>query len=249
MLRHAKNMIEDQGYDFVATGEILDQRPMSQNKEALKIVAEYSGISKRLVRPMSAKLLEETEPEKEGKVIRGKLLDIHGRTREKQLELVKKYHIKEYSSAGSGCLLTDPGFSERLVKLFDYWPNCSGNDVELLKHGRISWLNLEGGKKVLLIVGRNKEDNENLISLACNEDLAVELKDIMGPTTIIRMQNEKCKMNNVILMEVKVPTNLEKSKLKLGERKNEEEILHIAAMLTGWYATKARGRKVQFILK
>jgi tRNA U34 2-thiouridine synthase MnmA/TrmU len=256
MLKYAKKIMEGKSpqllnpptplirgaiYDFVATGEVLGQRPMSQNSEALKIVERESGLGDLLVRPMSAKLLDESRPEKEGLLIRRKLHAISGRSREEQKELVKKYKIKEYASPGGGCLLTDPEFSQRLIKLFEYWPECEGDDIELLKNGRVFWVNGKNGK-VLIIVGRDKEESENLEKLAKNGDVVVELKDEVGPVTIVRMQNADFRILNNEL-EIEVPDILKLSELKLGEEKSDEEILGIAALLTGYHAPKARGGK------
>jgi tRNA U34 2-thiouridine synthase MnmA/TrmU len=243
MLKYAKEIMEKEGFDFVATGEILGQRPMSQNKEALGIVARESGLGDLLVRPMSAKLLSESRPEKEGKVKREKLMDIRGRSRAKQKELVAKFGIKEYASPGGGCLLTDPEFSQRLIKLFDYWPIFSGDDIEIMKYGRVYWLNGKSGK-IVIVVGRDKNDCENLEKLAKNGDIIIKLKNEVGPTTLARMSNVDFRLTNENL-EIGVPVVLKLSELKLGEEKDEKEILDIAALLTGYYATKARGKKVK----
>jgi tRNA U34 2-thiouridine synthase MnmA/TrmU len=247
MLKHAKKIMEAEKYDFVATGEILGQRPMSQNREALEIVARESGLGDLLVRPMSAKLLDKSRPEKEGKLIRGKLHSIKGRSRDRQRELVEKYKIKEYASPGGGCLLTDPGFSERLIKMFDYWPDCGGPDIELLKNGRVFWINGKSGK-ILIVVGRNKNDCENLEKIAQKGDTLLEIKDETGPMTLIRFQIADFRLQNDE-MEVYVPKELRMSELKLGEEKSENDIINIAALLTGYYATKARGRKVKAEIK
>jgi tRNA U34 2-thiouridine synthase MnmA/TrmU len=220
---------------------------MSQNKEALDIVAKESGLDDLLVRPMSAKLLDETRPEKEGIIERGELLDIKGRSREKQRELVKKYGIKKYASPGGGCLLTDPEFSQRLIKMFDYWPDYDGADIELLKNGRVFWVNGKNGK-ILIVVGRRKEDNDELEKLAQRGDIIMELKNIMGPTTLVRSKQLEVRCKNEDL-EVDVPDVLKMSELKLAEKKSEEEILNIAALLTGYYATKARGKRVRLDVK
>jgi len=241
-------------YDFIATGEILGQRPMSQNKESLAIVAEYSGVGNKLLRPMSAKLLEKTEPEIGEKVTRGKLHTIKGRTREKQIELVKKYGIKEYFSPSGGCLLTDPGFSEKLIKMLDYWPACTGNDVELLKYGRVFWLktriatnrNTNSHKFVLIVVGRNKEECEQLEKLMKKGDIMMELEEVKGPVTIVRMKNAECRIKNIAIVEV--PEKLKMSELGMDKEMSEEEILETAGLLTGWYATKSRGRQVNIKL-
>lgn len=248
-------------YDFIATGEVLGQRPFSQNKDALKRVEKLAGVE--ILRPLSAKLLPETKIEKQGLVIRGKLLDIQGRTRDRQMELAGKFRIKEYESPAGGCLLTDPEFSKRLMVMLDNWPECDANDVELLKHGRVFWLKtrMDANKKriytnyerVLVIVGRNQDDNENLEKLAKKGDVMIELKEIMGPLTVVRnpksqitnpkqIQISKSKIRNFIL---NIPEKLMMSELKLGEKKSEEEIMRIAALLTGYYAVKARGQKVK----
>ena len=247
MLRHAKKIMEDEGYDFVATGETLGQRPMSQNMDALKTVSEYSGIGDRLVRPLSAKLLEKTRPEIEGKLIRGKLLNISGRSRDRQIELVKKFGIKEYANPGGGCLLTDPEFTQRLIKILDYWPDCTGNDVELLKHGRVFWLKVKNNERVLVIVGRNEDENKMLEKFAKKGDIMVELEEIMGPMTIARLENANFNILNNL--EIEIPENLKKSELNFGEEKSEDEILHIIGLLTGYYSTKARGKKVNLNIK
>ena len=234
--------------NIIATGEILSQRPFSQTKEALARVEKLAG--KEILRPLSAKKLPETVYEKQGLVNRGRLLNIKGRSRERQMELVEKYKLKNYSSPAGGCLLTDPEFSNRLIKMLDYWPDCDVNDVDLLKYGRVFWLTLKTPKnakerqKVLIVVGRHKEDNENLERLAKKGDVMVELKDIAGPITIARIRNyELGIMNNGL--EINVPEKLRMSELKFGEEKNEDEILKIAGSLTGYYAVKARGQKVK----
>lgn len=253
MLVHAKKIMEgkshqppfnkggnNERYDFVATGEVLGQRPMSQNRGALDLVNKGSGLDDLLVRPMSAKLLDESRPEKEGLLIRGKLHSIKGRSRERQRELVEKYGIKEYASPGGGCLLTDPAFSERLIKLFDYWPKCEGNDIDILKHGRVRWIKHKNGE-VIIVIGRNKEECEALEKIAKDKDVLIELKDDVGPTTLIRgLAIGNLEISN---LEIDVPDVLKMSGLKLGDEKTDEEILNIAGLLTGHYAPKARGKK------
>lgn len=254
MLKKAKEIMERDGYDFISTGEVLGERPMSQNKEALKIVEKESGLVGKLIRPLSAKLLDESDLEKAGIVNRAKLFGLSGRSRKRQLELVKKYGIKEYASPGGGCLLTDPIFSEKLLKMLEFWPNCTGNDLELLKWGRVNWLKDENDNNVLLVIGRDKEDNEAIEKLAKEGDMMLELKEMMGPITLIRISksqfpnpkqilNSKLQISNEL--EIEIPAKLKVSELELGEKKNQEEIVNLALMLTGYYATKARGKKVK----
>lgn len=245
MLRKAKAIMEKEGFDFLATGEVLGQRPMSQNKDSLDLVAKISGLDRQIVRPLSAKLLEETEPEKDGLVLRRRLFDISGRSRDRQMELAGKYRLTDYPSPAGGCLLTDPEFSQRLIKLFDAWPETAGDDVELLKNGRIFWLNRLSGGKTLLVIGRNKQDNECLEKLAKKADIMIELEE-KGPTALIR-NSGIVEMESA--SEIDIPQELHLSELKLGEEKSGKEIFEIAMLLTGYHAPKARGKKTKMILK
>ena len=236
-------------YDFVATGEVLGERPMSQNREALDLVEKISGLTGYLIRPLSAKLLNESIPEKTGKVIRGKLLAISGRSRKPQLELVKKYGIKEFASPGGGCLLTDPVFSEKLMKMLEYWPDCGGNDIELLKHGRIFWLRDDKNKYALLTIGRDEKDNQELEKLAEQGDVMIKFtEDTAGPTSLLRIKNYELSITNET-REIKVPNELKISKLKLGEVKSQEEIINLGLILAGYYAIKERGKRVRMEIK
>jgi tRNA U34 2-thiouridine synthase MnmA/TrmU len=262
MIKKAGEFLRNREYDFIATGEVLGQRPFSQNKDALKRVEKLAGVE--ILRPLSAKLLPETGMEKQGLVIRGKLLDIQGRARERQMELAEKYNLKYYSAPAGGCLLTDPEFTQRLLAMLENWPECDTNDVELLKYGRVFWLKtrMNTNKKriytnhewVLVVVGRNQDDNENLEKLARKGDVMIELEEIMGPTAIVRIFNFQFSISNEFsisnfqfpkILEIDVPEKLMMSELKLGEKKSEAEILRIAGLLTGYYATKARGKKVK----
>lgn len=243
MLKKAGEIMRREGYDFIATGEVLGERPMSQNKEALRIVEKDSGLSGRLIRPLSAKLLDQSEPEKAGLVNREKLFNISGRSRQRQLELVKKYGIKEYASPGGGCLLTDPAFSEKLLKILEFWPECNGNDIELLKWGRVNWLKDEHDNNVLLMIGRDKQDNENLEKLAGSGDVIIQLAEENGPTSLIRgIRNKELGISE---LEIEAPEELKLGELRLGEKKGQEEIIKLAARLTGYYAAKLRGKKVK----
>jgi len=238
-------------YDIIATGEVLGQRPFSQTKEALSRVERLAG--REILRPLSAKRLPETEYEKQGLVNRGRLLNISGRSRKRQMELAQKYKLKDYSTPAGGCLLTDSEFSHRLMKMLDYWSNCSVNDVELLKHGRIFWLKEQKKQNivketnyVLIVVGRHKEDNDNLQRLARKGDITLELEEIVGPLTVVRIFNFQFSIfKQFSIINLQIPEELKMSELKLGEEKSIKEILGIAAILTGYYATKARGKKVK----
>ena len=161
MIRRAGELMTRLGYDFVATGEVQGQRPMSQNKQSLGIVEKCSGLKGRLVRPMSAKLLEPTIPEQEGKLDREKLLDISGRGRERQIALAAEFGIVDYPSPAGGCKLTEEGFCRKLKDLKDHEGLGNRKLVELLLTGRR--FRLPDGSSVIL--GRDKVENEILKGL------------------------------------------------------------------------------------
>jgi tRNA-specific 2-thiouridylase len=181
MVKVACGLMKEGGFDFIFTGEVLNERPMSQNKQALRIVEKESGCEGHLLRPLSAKLLDETVPEKEGKVRREKLLGISGRSRKPQIELAKKYGLKEYPTPAGGCLLTDPGFSKRLRELRERDGLDDVRSIQLLKVGR--HFRLESGRKV--IVGRNELENRRLEEMAAENDTILEPRVIPGPTVLI----------------------------------------------------------------
>jgi tRNA-specific 2-thiouridylase len=181
MLKTAGRIMDKEGFDLLATGEVLGQRPMSQRKDALRAVEKLSGYGGYILRPLSARLLPETIPEREGKVDRQRLLDIHGRSRRRQMALAAHYSIEEYASPGGGCILTKAGFADRLRDLLATQENVGLHEVELLKWGR--HFRFSGGKR--LVVGRVHGDNVKLQELARAEDLLLRVKEVPGPTGII----------------------------------------------------------------
>ncbi len=157
MYKVAKKFLEEEKADFITTGEVLNQRNFSQTFDKLKLIEKEASIEGLVVRPLSAKLLPETLPEKKGLIEREKLLDVKGGGRKKQLQLVKEFGISVYSQPSGGCLLTDPTFSKRLRDLFNHKPNSTLEDVELLKFGR--HFRIEESK---LILGRDEKESKLL---------------------------------------------------------------------------------------
>lgn len=187
MYNAAKEHMEKIGADFIITGEVLGQRPMSQNGNALKIIENETQTSGKIVRPLSFKHLPLTEAESTGLVKREKLGDIKGRSRRFQLQLAKKYDIIDPPNAAGGCLLTDPAFSKRVRDLYNHSKDTPDiNDVELLKIGR--HFRLSDNTK--LIVGRNKTENEILESLRLDDDLIFEVSNHVGPTCMLRTKKQ-----------------------------------------------------------
>ena len=181
MHKKAKEYMEQIGASFIITGEVLGQRPMSQHRAALKITERESGLEGLVLRPLSAKLLPLTIPEKEGWVKRQELLEISGRSRKPQIELAAILGIKDYPCSAGGCLLTDSGFAKRIKDLISYKELNLAN-VNLLKIGRHFRLS-EDAK---LAVGRNEEENKRLLNLARKEDHLFFPLEIAGPTALGR---------------------------------------------------------------
>ena len=181
MLNKAGRIMEESGADFIFTGEVLGQRPMSQNRQSLYIVAKNSGYGEYILRPLSAKFLTATKLETAGKIDREKLLDIQGRGRKHQLALARHYGITDYSSPAGGCLLTDPLFSKRLKDLFDHQKDFKLRDVNLLKFGR----HFRPNTSAKVIVGRNSADNDSLLRLSENGDTVIHMANFPGPTVLV----------------------------------------------------------------
>ncbi len=181
MLREAGAMMAELGFDFLFTGEVLGQRPMSQHRGALIQVARESGFGELIVRPLSARLLKPTKPELLGWVDRERLLDLSGRGRKRQIALAEKFGITRYPAPAGGCLLTDPRYSARLKELLRHTEAASRRELELLKWGR--HFRLPGGAKA--IVGRIHKENEAIAALTAGGDLVCKVKTFPGPTVLI----------------------------------------------------------------
>ncbi|MHB1566813.1 MAG: tRNA (5-methylaminomethyl-2-thiouridylate)-methyltransferase [Acidiferrobacter sp.] len=160
MVGKARLWMEQNGFDFIVTGEVLGQRPMSQRRDALPIVARESGAFDRLLRPLSAHLLAPTLPEREGWVDRDRLLRLSGRNRKPQIQLAQAHGLTYAQPAGGCCFLTDPNYAR---KLRDLWTSRGErrydfDDIMLLKVGR----HLRVRPHFKLIVGREEGENRFL---------------------------------------------------------------------------------------
>jgi len=182
MLTEAKQFMEMTGADFVFTGEVLGQRPMSQHRRQLDLIERDSGLKGKLVRPLSAKLMNPTEPELSGLLDRERLEKISGRSRKRQMELADKFGLEDYPNPAAGCLLTDVGYSRRLRDLFSHQEIVDFNDLNLLKVGR--HFRLDTRSK--LIVGRNETENDKIERYVANGDWVFEAKECGSPLTILK---------------------------------------------------------------
>jgi tRNA U34 2-thiouridine synthase MnmA/TrmU len=181
MMHRAGDLMREVGADFLATGEVLGERPKSQNRKALDIVEEESGMAGYVLRPLSAKLLEPTIPEKEGLVDREKLLSIRGRSRKPQMALAERYGITDYPSPAGGCILTDTMYSLRLRKLYELAGVPSAKEARLLKIGRF----FLSSESMVIIVSRKEEENEILLELAQDGDYIFEVQNYPGPLVTV----------------------------------------------------------------
>ena len=185
MFEAAKKHMDEIGAEFIISGEVLGQRPMSQHAPALRTIEKESGLVGKIVRPLSAGLLPETDPEREGLIKRENLGMIKGRTRKNQLEMAKKYGIENPPNAGGGCLLTDPTFGIKAKDLFEHVETPTINDIDLLKIGRHFRLD----EQTKFVVGRNKDENEMIKAIALQNDILLEARDHVGPVAILRGKN------------------------------------------------------------
>lgn len=182
MFKAAKKHMEEIGADFIISGEVLGQRPMSQHGPALKTIEIESDLEGKIVRPLSAALLPPTEPEKSGLIKKENLGMIKGRSRKPQLQLAKEFEIENPPNAGGGCLLTDPAFAIRAKDLFKHTETPTTNDIDLLKIGR----HFRFDQNIKLVVGRNKDENEIMKALALPDDILLEVQDHVGPVSLLR---------------------------------------------------------------
>jgi len=182
MLKKAKAYMEETGASFIVTGEVLGQRPMSQRRDAMRLIEKEAGLEGYIIRPLSAKFLPATIPEKEGCINRENLLGIQGRSRKPQIKLADHYGIRDYPCPAGGCLLTDPQFAKRMKDLMGHKPDFSLNDVHLLKFGRHFRLS----PHLKLVVGRNEEDNRKIQTFAQEEDILFKTLHHPGPLSLLR---------------------------------------------------------------
>jgi len=219
MLKKAKEYAKKIGAKFVFTGEVLDQRPMSQKYRALMLIAKEAGLEGKLLRPLSAKLLPETEVEQEGLVDRNRLLGIRGRSREVQMKLAKKFKLK-YPSPAGGCLLCEKEFAVKLKDLFENKGKVSVREAKLLKMGRHFRFN-----ENKIIVGRNMEENEGLLELKGKEDYYFEVPKVGSPITVLEGEKKEESIKLAARLTARYSDNdKEKVLVKYGKEKLNKEI-------------------------
>jgi tRNA-uridine 2-sulfurtransferase len=195
MFNLAGKLAKKEGFDLIATGEVLGQRPFSQNKQALQTVKKIAGVE--ILRPLCAKHLPETSFEESGLIDREKLLDFQSKSRKPQIALAAELGITDYPAPAGGCLLTDPGYSARLKKLLERDPKATPEDVRLIRIGRF----LPVGQKSFAMIGRDQAENKQLQALATPRVHPpgqppgstprvhlVKMQNLAGPTALLRIK-------------------------------------------------------------
>ena len=207
MFRYTAKLLKKYKANFMISGEVVGQRPMSQRKDSMIQVQKLSNNEDLVLRPLCAKLLPPTKPEKLGWVDREQLLDISGRSRYRQLELAKTIGLSNFESPAGGCLLTEINFSKRLKDFIKY-DKLDVEDIDTLKIGR----HLRLPDKAKLIVGRNKNDNERLLKINSSKYFIVRLKNASGPISLLQnnaTQQDKFLAAKIIITYGKTLPNYE----------------------------------------
>ena len=187
MMRKAREIMEAEGASFVFTGEVLGQRPKSQRRDTLRIVERESGLTGRLLRPLSARLLEPTIPERDGLVDRSRLLDISGRSRQRQMALARELGVTDWPQpAGGCCYLTDESFAQKFFDILDAREEAGEarrirkEDVVLLSTGR----HFRISPRAKLVVGRSEVENAVLDGYGAGR-ARLEARGLSGPVALL----------------------------------------------------------------
>ncbi|HID55014.1 TPA: hypothetical protein EYP37_00675 [Candidatus Poribacteria bacterium] len=227
MFRKARDHMQEIGASFLVTGEVLGERPMSQRLEAMRLIEKEAGLEGLILRPLSAKLLPPSIPERMGWVDRSRLLAIKGRSRKPQMHLAEQLGIKDYPCPAGGCLLTDPGFARRIRDLIEYQPDFNLGDVRLLKVGRHFRIN----PKAKLVVGRNHEENLKLRAFLRQGDILFEPSDVKGPLALGRGRFDPDELRLCAEIVARY-SDVEGNSARVICRKDEKEILFTVSPLT-----------------
>ncbi|MCK5426271.1 MAG: 7-cyano-7-deazaguanine synthase [Thermodesulfovibrionia bacterium] len=181
MLKEAKELMKILGADFLITGEVLGQRPMSQRKDCFPMIDKAADVKGLVVRPLSGKLLPATIPEEKGLVNRDLFYDFNGRTRKPQIALAEEFGLTEYPAPAGGCLLTEPVYAYKLKDLLEHNKDPEYKDINFLRVGR----HFRFSPDCKIVVGRNKEENNTIRSLADPDDHILKVEEFGSPTTVI----------------------------------------------------------------
>ena len=220
MLKKAKTYAKKINASFIVTGEVLGERPMTQTREALDIIEKETRLRGKILRPLSAKLLPKTEAEKKGWVDREKLLDIKGRSRKGQIELAKKYRLKKYPSPTGGCLLTYKEFADKVRDLIEHKKKIMMKDIPFLKIGR----HFRFGKNKI-IVGRNEDENKQLLKFKDASDYYFEVPSYGSPITLLQGPKTKKAVEKAAALTARYSDSKEKKiVVKFGRERLDKSV-------------------------
>lgn len=207
--RKAAEYIRRGEADFLVTGEVAEQRGMSQTLSKLKLIEKASGAEGLILRPLSAHLLKESIPEKEGWIDRERLLSINGRSRKEQLKMASEYSLNigvDYSCPAGGCKLTTKEYSSKLRDLLDTHGRLDMKEVKLLSLGRHFRL----GDNLKIIVGRDEKENLLIQRLSPEAGDILLPENFKGPTALLRGEystDDILKASDIVRDYAKEPLN------------------------------------------
>ena len=219
IMKKALDFMKETGADFLVSGEVLGQRPMSQRKFTLELIEKEAGVEGLLLRPLSAKLLVPTIPEEKGWVNRENLYAFEGRNRKPQIALAKELGITEYPSPAGGCYLTDIDFSIRLRDSFEHGED-SVSELQLLHFGR--HFRLKSGAK--LIVGRNEKENNIIETLAEDNDFLIEGVGFGSPIALLKRSKNPGDIDISSSVCIRYSKKRNEKRVKVSVRTKKENI-------------------------
>jgi len=209
MLKEAKVMMELMGADFLITGEVVGQRPMSQRKESFPMIDKAADVKGIVVRPLCGKILPATIPEEQGLIKRELMYDFNGRSRKPQMALAQELGLTEYPAPAGGCLLTEPNYSYKLRELLDHKKDPDYKDIHFLRLGR----HFRVTPDCKIIVGRHKDDNNAIRALLDPDDHIFKVEGVGSPTVVI--------LGNATDEVIKLAASL---CARYSDAKNEDEV-------------------------
>ncbi len=242
MLRRARAYMQQSGADFVVTGEVWGERPMSQRPDAMRTIERESGLEDLIVRPLSAHLFEPSLPEREGWVDREQMMAIEGRSRKPQIQLAAELGVNDYPCPAGGCLLCDRNFAARLRLLLDEDPEPPLADIQSLKLGRL-FISSSGRK---IIIPRNEDETRRLEALAQPGDVLMSALSAMGPTAVIKGDADDAALAEAAALTARYGQAREQEKIMVGwrrrgEESGEEQALEVTGA-DGWRLAKTLRR-------
>jgi hypothetical protein len=223
LLKKAKEYMAESGADFVITGEVLGQRPMSQRRDSLHIIERESGLEGLLLRPLSARHFPPTIPEQKGWIDREKLLAIQGRSRKDQIQLADELDVKNYPCPAGGCLLTEVSFVSKVRDVFTHSDQLNLRDFRLLKIGR----HFRIGPRTKVLIGKNETENFTLEQAAQPEESILRWLGGGSPTAVIMGVQDAALLNSaarILLRYTKAAPN-EECTIKVTNDGTERQIL------------------------